>query len=87
MRGRFRALLRVLDRDMRSPLEVSDKRGAECAVRGNYDAARFLIDRGIDMARLDYRWNATAEGWARHAAKDAQMADVLAAAERELRRT
>ena len=55
----------------------------ECAMRGNYDAARFLVDRGIDMTRLDYRWNATAEGWARHAAKDEQMADVLAAAERE----
>jgi ankyrin repeat protein len=55
----------------------------ECAWHGNYDAARFLIDRGIDMTRLDYRWNATAEGWARHAAKDEQMADFLAAAERE----
>jgi hypothetical protein len=55
----------------------------ECAVHGNYDAARFLIDRGIDMSRLDYRWNATAEGWARYAAKDEQMADFLAAAARE----
>lgn len=55
----------------------------ECAVHGNYDAARFLIDRGIDMTRLDYRWNATAEGWARYAAKDEQMADFLAAAARE----
>jgi hypothetical protein len=35
------------------------------------------------MTRLDYRWNATAEGWARYAAKDEQMADFLAAAERE----
>ena len=59
----------------------------ECAVRGNYDTARFLIDRGIDMTRLDYRWNATAEGWARYAANDEQMADFLAAAEREQRRT
>ena len=55
----------------------------ECAVHGNFDAARFLIDRGIDMTRLDYRWNATAEGWARYAAKDKQMADFLAAAARE----
>jgi hypothetical protein len=55
----------------------------ECAVRGNYDAARFLIDRGIDMTRLDYRWNATAQGWARYAANDEQMADFLAAAERQ----
>jgi hypothetical protein len=59
----------------------------ECAVHGNCDAARFLIDRGIDMTRLDYRWNATAEGWARHAAKDEQMAGFLAAAEREQNRT
>jgi hypothetical protein len=51
----------------------------ECAVRGNYDAARFLIDRGIDMTRLDYRWNATAEGWARYAANDEPMAKFLAA--------
>ena len=55
----------------------------ECAVHGNFDTARFLIDRGIDMTRLDYRWNATAQGWARYAAKDEQMADLLAAAERE----
>jgi len=40
----------------------------ECAVHGNYDAARFLID---------------AEGWAGYAAKDEQMADSLAAAERQ----
>lgn len=57
----------------------------ECAVHGNYEAARFLIARGIDMTRLDYRWNATAEGWARYAAKDEQMADFLAAAGREQR--
>ena len=55
----------------------------ECAVQGNFEAARFLIDRGIDMTRLDYRWNATAEGWARYAAKDEQMAAFLAAAKRE----
>jgi len=54
----------------------------ECAVRGNYDTARFLIDRGIDTTRLDYRWRATAEGWARYAANDDQMADFLAAAAR-----
>ena len=54
----------------------------ECAVHGNYEAARFLIDRGIDMTILDYRWNATAEGWARYAANDTNMADFLACAER-----
>lgn len=55
----------------------------ECAVQSNYEAARFLIDRGIDITRLDYRWNGTAEGWARYAANDEQMADFLAAAARE----
>jgi hypothetical protein len=54
----------------------------ECAVRGNYEAAQFLISRGIDMTIRDYRWNATAEGWALHAAKDKKMADFLASAER-----
>ncbi len=54
----------------------------ECAVHANYEAAQFLIDRGIDMRIHDYRWNATAEGWARHAANDTNMADFLARAER-----
>jgi hypothetical protein len=49
----------------------------ECAVRGNYEAAQFLIDHGIDMTIRDYRWNATAEGWAYHAAKDQKMAEFL----------
>jgi hypothetical protein len=53
----------------------------ECAIRGNYEAARFLIDHGIDMTVRDYRWNATAEGWAYHAAKDPSMAKFLARAE------
>jgi hypothetical protein len=53
----------------------------ECAVRGNYEAAQFLIDHGIDMTICDYRWNATAEGWALHAAKDKKMAEFLAHAE------
>jgi len=54
----------------------------ECAVRGNYEAAQFAIDHGIDMTIRDYRWNATAEGWARHAAQDGKMAEFLARAER-----
>jgi hypothetical protein len=52
----------------------------ECAVHANYEAAQFLIDRGIDMTIRDYRWNATAEGWAYHAAKDKNMAEFLARA-------
>ena len=38
---------------------------------------RFLIDHGIDMTIKDYRWNATAQGWAQHAAKDEKMAQWL----------
>jgi hypothetical protein len=60
----------------------------ECAIRGNYEAAQFLIDHGIDMTICDYRWNATAEGWALHASKvgepggrDKKMAEFLARAE------
>jgi hypothetical protein len=54
----------------------------ECAVHANYEAAEFLVDRGIDMTIHDYRWDATAEGWARHAANDTNMADLLARAGR-----
>ena len=61
----------------------------ECAIRGNYEAAQFLIDHGIDMTIRDYRWDATAEGWAIHAyavgeppIADRSMAEFLAAAAR-----
>jgi hypothetical protein len=61
----------------------------ECAVRGNYEAAQFLIDHGIDMTIRDYRWDGTAEGWALHAyvvgkrpLGDTNMAEFLARAER-----
>jgi hypothetical protein len=54
----------------------------ECAVHAIYEAAQFLIDRGIDMTTRDYRWNATAEGWAYHVGKDKNMAEFLARAER-----
>jgi ankyrin repeat protein len=43
----------------------------------NYQAMQFLIDRGIDMTIRDFRWNATAEGWAYHAAKDEKLATWL----------
>jgi len=43
----------------------------------NYEAMQFLIDHGIDMTILDYRWHATAEGWAAVAAKDEKMAQFL----------
>ena len=52
---------------------------------GNYESMRFLIDRGIDMNIKDYRWNATAKGWARYAAKDEKMAQWLEEAERQRR--
>jgi hypothetical protein len=47
----------------------------------NYDAMQFLIDRGIDMTIVDYRWDATAQGWADYAAKDGKMAQWLAEAQ------
>ena len=43
----------------------------------NYPAMEFLVERGIDMTRLDYRWEATAEGWARYAANNPRVADWL----------
>lgn len=43
----------------------------------NYEAMQFLIDRGIDMTILDYRWHATAVGWAAVAAKDKKTAQWL----------
>src|SRR5215471_11909131 len=47
----------------------------------NYEAMQFLIDRGIDMTIIDYRWGGTAQGWAYHAAKDEKMAQWLAEAQ------
>jgi hypothetical protein len=43
----------------------------------NYEAMQFLIDRGIDMTICDYRWGATAEGWAAVAAKDEKLAQWM----------
>jgi len=49
----------------------------------NYESMQFLIDRGIDLAIRDYRWNSTARGWALHAKKDEKMAQWLEDAERQ----
>src|SRR5437773_852276 len=48
----------------------------------NYESMQFLIDRGIDMAIKDYRWNSTAQGWALYGKKDEKMAQWLEEAER-----
>ena len=55
----------------------------ELVFHGNDEAMRFLVDRGVDLTIKDYRWNATAQGWARHAAKDEKMAQWLEDAERQ----
>jgi hypothetical protein len=52
----------------------------ECAIHGNEDAVRFLIDHGADLTIRDYRHHGTAEGWARYAAHNERLADLLAAA-------
>jgi hypothetical protein len=49
----------------------------------NGELLRFLVDRGIDMTIRDYRWNATAQGWALHALRDEKMAQWLEDAERQ----
>ena len=49
----------------------------------NYQAMQFLIDRGINMTIVDYRWRSTAEGWASYAKKDEKMAQWLRAAQQQ----
>jgi len=52
----------------------------------NYEAMQFLVDRGIDMTIRDHRWNSTAQGWARYAANDEEMAQWLEEAEQQQKR-
>ena len=42
-----------------------------------HERMQYLIDRGIDMTIEDYRWRATAEGWARYGNNDPAMAEWL----------
>jgi hypothetical protein len=46
----------------------------ELVFHKNYEAMQFLIDRGIDMTIVDYRWGGIAQGWAYVAANDEKMA-------------
>jgi hypothetical protein len=52
----------------------------EAAIQGNEEAAKFLIDHGADLTIKDYRYESNAEGWARYAAGNQRVADMLAAA-------
>jgi hypothetical protein len=49
----------------------------ELVFHKNYEAMQFLIDRGIDMTIVDYRWRSSAQGWASYAVKDEKMAQWL----------
>jgi len=49
----------------------------ELVFHENYQAMQFLIDRGIDMTIIDYRWGATAVDWAAVAAKDEKLAQWM----------
>ncbi|SPF41077.1 hypothetical protein SBA4_2620012 [Candidatus Sulfopaludibacter sp. SbA4] len=53
----------------------------ELVFHKNYEAMQFVIERGIDMTIVDYRWGGTAQGWAYHAAKDEKMAQWLGEAQ------
>jgi hypothetical protein len=49
----------------------------------DYDAMRYLIDRGIDLTITDHRWSSNAYGWALHGKHDEKMARWLEDAERQ----
>ena len=93
MNGQFQIASFLLERGANINTDWSTHEPAsilhECAVQGNYEAAQFVIDHGIDMTIRDYRWNGTAEGWAIHAyavgqppIDDRNMAEFLGRAER-----
>jgi len=46
------------------------------AFHKNYEAMQFLVDRGIDLTIVDYRWRSTAQGWASYFG-DEKMAQWL----------
>jgi ankyrin repeat protein len=48
-----------------------------------YESMQFLIDCGIDMTIMDYRWDSNAVGWARYGKSDEKMAQWLEDAERQ----
>jgi ankyrin repeat protein len=50
---------------------------------GDYEQMQFVIDHGIDMTIRDYRYNATAQGWALVAKQDEKLARFLGDAELE----
>jgi ankyrin repeat protein len=52
----------------------------ELVFHANYEAMQFLVDRGIDLTIVDYRWGSTAQGWASYFG-DEKMAQWLREAE------
>ncbi|MEM7205938.1 MAG: ankyrin repeat domain-containing protein [Planctomycetota bacterium] len=48
----------------------------ECAAAGRFEQVRYLVARGIDLSLRDHRFDATAEGWARHSGHE-EIADFL----------
>jgi hypothetical protein len=52
----------------------------EAVIQENEVAVRFLIDHGADLTIEDHRYRSTAEGWARYAAHNERIANLLAAA-------
>jgi len=55
----------------------------ECAIRGNYEAAQFAIDHGIDMTcAIFIAGMRPPEGWAAPAVQDRKRRSFLAGAER-----